>query len=57
MNTNHLPQIVQELFKNVQAGGDISVGDITQVFQNVNNLNDLDKPLNFPRIILDIINN
>lgn len=47
MNTNHLPQVVQELFKNVQAGGDISVGDITQVFQNVNNLNDLDKPLSF----------
>ncbi|MBO1050787.1 MAG: tetratricopeptide repeat protein [Dolichospermum sp. DET73] len=51
MNTNHLPQIVQELFKNVQAGGDISVGDITQVFQNVNNLNDWDKPLGFPHNI------
>jgi tetratricopeptide (TPR) repeat protein len=51
MNTNHLPQVVQELFKNVQAGGDISVGDITQVFQNVNNLNDWDKPLNFPHNI------
>ena len=51
MNTNHLPQVVQELFKNVQAGGDISVGDITQVFQNVNNLNDWDKPLGFPHNI------
>ena len=51
MNTNHPPQIVQEIFKNVQAGGDISVGDITQVFQTVNNLNDLDKPLGFPHNI------
>jgi tetratricopeptide (TPR) repeat protein len=51
MNTNHLPQVVQELFKNVQAGGDISVGDITQVFQIVNNLNDWDKPLGFPHNI------
>ncbi|MCX5981288.1 MAG: tetratricopeptide repeat protein [Nostocales cyanobacterium LacPavin_0920_SED1_MAG_38_18] len=51
MNTNHLPQIAQELFKNVQAGGDISVRDITQVFQTVNNLNDLDKPLGFPHNI------
>ena len=51
MNTNHLPQVVQEIFKNVQAGGDISVGDITQVFQTVNNLNDWDKPLGFPHNI------
>ena len=35
----------------MQAGGDISVGDITQVFQNVNNLNDWDKPLGFPHNI------
>ncbi|WP_081424200.1 tetratricopeptide repeat protein [Anabaena sp. WA102] len=50
MNTNHPPQISQELFKNVQAR-DISVRDITQVFQTVNNLNDWDKPLGFPHNI------
>jgi tetratricopeptide (TPR) repeat protein len=51
MNTNHPPQISQETFKNVQAR-DISARDIiTQVFQIVNNLDDLDKPLGFPHNI------
>ncbi|MEJ6485981.1 NB-ARC domain-containing protein [Nostoc punctiforme UO1] len=43
----------QEIFKNVQANGNITVGKITQIYQTVNNLADIPKPTGFPQNIPD----
>ncbi|WP_414587776.1 tetratricopeptide repeat protein [Scytonema sp. PCC 10023] len=43
--------VVQKIFENVQAGGNITVGDITQVYQTVDNLRDIPKPTGFPQNI------
>ena len=42
---------VQKIFENVQAEGNITVGDITQVYQTVNNLSNIPKPTGFPQNI------
>ena len=42
---------VQEIFKNVQANGNITVGNITQIYKTVNNLGELPKPTGFPQNI------
>ena len=50
--TNHSDsQVVQNIFKNVQAGGNITVGDINQIYQIVNNLSNIPKPTGFPQNI------
>jgi tetratricopeptide (TPR) repeat protein len=41
----------QEIFKNVQAGGNITTGNITQTYHTVNNLGKLPKPTGFPQNI------
>ncbi len=41
----------QEIFKNVQSGGDIIVGNITQTHKTVNNFGDLPKPTGLPQNI------
>ncbi|MBW4594541.1 MAG: tetratricopeptide repeat protein [Brasilonema angustatum HA4187-MV1] len=42
---------VQKIFENVRAGGDITVGNISQVYQTVNNLSKIPKPTGFPQNI------
>ncbi|MHC5937192.1 tetratricopeptide repeat protein [Nostoc sp.] len=51
--TNHSDSQVprQEIFKNVQANGNITVGNITQIYEIVNNLGELPKPIGFPQNI------
>ncbi|MEH2063571.1 MAG: tetratricopeptide repeat protein, partial [Nostoc sp.] len=51
--TNHSDSQVprQEIFKNVQANGNITVGNITQIYKTVNNLGELPKPTGFPQNI------
>ncbi len=51
--TNHSDSQVpkQEIFKNVQADGYITVGNITQIYKTVNNLGVLPKPTGFPQNI------
>ncbi|WP_414590097.1 NB-ARC domain-containing protein, partial [Scytonema sp. PCC 10023] len=42
---------VQKIFENVRAEGNITVGDITQIYQTVNNLSNIPKPTGFPQNI------
>ena len=49
--TNHPDSLVQKIFENVRADGNITVGNITQIYQNVNNLSDIPKPTGFPQNI------
>ncbi|MBC6431630.1 tetratricopeptide repeat protein [Nostoc sp. HG1] len=42
---------LQEIFKNVQANGNITVGNITQIYKTVNNLGEVPKPTGFPQNI------
>jgi len=51
--TNHSDSPVsrQEILKDVQAGGNITVGDIIQIYKTVNNLGELPKPTGFPQNI------
>ena len=44
--------VVQEIFKNVSAGGDITVGDITQIYKIVVNLDNIPKPKGYPQNII-----
>ena len=50
MTLNQEPQNIQKIFENVQAEN-ITVGDITQIYQTVNNLGDIPKPTGFPQNI------
>ncbi|MGI2909587.1 tetratricopeptide repeat protein, partial [Tolypothrix sp. VBCCA 56010] len=47
MTTNPDSQIVQRIFENVRAEGNITVGDITQIYQGVSNLDNIPKPTGF----------
>ena len=51
--TNHSDSQVprQEIFKNFQADGNITVGNITQIYKTANNLGKLPKPTGFPQNI------
>ena len=51
MTINPSFQNVQRIFENVQAGGNITTGDITQIFQIINNLSDIPQPTGFPHNI------
>ncbi|MBE9007259.1 tetratricopeptide repeat protein [Fortiea sp. LEGE XX443] len=51
MTTNPEPRVVQEILKNVRAKGNITVGDIKQIYNLVINLNHLPKPTGFPQNI------
>ncbi|MTJ49277.1 NB-ARC domain-containing protein, partial [Dolichospermum sp. UHCC 0259] len=51
MTINPSFQNVQKIFENVQAGGNITVGNITQIYQTVNNLSDIPPPTGFPHNI------
>jgi tetratricopeptide (TPR) repeat protein len=51
MTTNPDSQIVQKIFENVRADGNITVGNITQIYQTVNNLSNIPKPTGFPQNI------
>ena len=51
MTPNQKTQNIQKIFENVQAGGDISVGDIKQVYQIAINLSNIPKPKGFPQNI------
>lgn len=44
-------QVVQKIFENVRAYGDITVGDIKQIYQIVINLSNILKPTGFPQNI------
>ncbi len=44
--------VVQEIFKNVSAGRDITVGDITQIYKIVVNLDNIPKPKGYPQNII-----
>ena len=43
--------VVQKIFENIRAGGNITVGDIKQIYQIVINLSDIPKPTGFPENI------
>ena len=45
------PLVVQKIFENVRADGNITVGNITQIYQTVSNLGDIPKPTGFPQNI------
>ncbi|MBD2341426.1 tetratricopeptide repeat protein, partial [Calothrix sp. FACHB-156] len=50
--TNHPDfQVVQRILENVQAGRDITIGDIHQIYQIVINLDNIPKPTGFPQNI------
>ncbi|MEH1910797.1 FxSxx-COOH system tetratricopeptide repeat protein [Nostoc sp.] len=51
--TNHPDshQAAQKIFENVRVDGDITVGNITQIYKTVNNLGKLTKPTGFPQNI------
>jgi tetratricopeptide (TPR) repeat protein len=51
MTTNPDSQIGQEIFKDVRAEGNITVGNITQIYQSVSNLDNIPKPTGFPQNI------
>lgn len=52
MTAQQDPQlVVQEIFGNVRAGGNITVGDITQIYQIISNLGNLPQPTGFPQNI------
>ncbi|MBW4627975.1 MAG: tetratricopeptide repeat protein [Brasilonema octagenarum HA4186-MV1] len=51
MNNKESLSVVQKIFENVQAGGNITVGDIQQIYQIVINLSDIPKPTGFPQNI------
>ncbi len=51
MTINPSSQNVQKIFENVQAGGNITVGNITQIYKIVNNLSDIPQPTGFPHNI------
>ncbi|MBD2492958.1 hypothetical protein [Nostoc sp. FACHB-280] len=51
MTTNPERRVVQAILKNVQAKDNITVGDITQIYNLVINLNHLPKPSGFPQNI------
>lgn len=51
MTYNQEPQNIQKIFENVRAEGNITVGNITQIYQTVNNLGDILKPTGFPQNI------
>jgi tetratricopeptide (TPR) repeat protein len=42
---------VNKIFENVRAGGDITVGNITQIYQTISNLDNIPKPTGFPQNI------
>jgi tetratricopeptide (TPR) repeat protein len=44
-------QVVQEILTNVDVDGNLTVGNISQIYQIVNNLGDLPKPTGFPQNI------
>ena len=44
-------QVVQKILENVQVGGNITVGNITQIYKSVNNLSNIPKPKGFPQNI------
>jgi tetratricopeptide (TPR) repeat protein len=44
-------QVVQKIFENVRAEGNITVGNITQIYQIVSNLSNISKPTGFPQNI------
>ena len=52
MTTSKDPLVVQEIIKNVQAGGDITVGDITQIYKIIVNLDKIPKPKGLPQNII-----
>jgi tetratricopeptide (TPR) repeat protein len=51
MTTPPETQNVQEILTNVDVDGNLSVGNITQIYQIVNNLGNLPKPTGFPQNI------
>ena len=52
MTTQQDPQLgVQTIFENVRAGGNITVGNITQIYQIISNLGNLPQPTGFPQNI------
>ena len=51
MTNNPKSQNIQKIFENVRAGGDITVGDIKQVYQIAINLSNIPKPIGFPQNI------
>jgi tetratricopeptide (TPR) repeat protein len=51
MTINPSFQNVQKIFENVQAGGNITTGDITQIYQTINNLSNIPQPTGFPHNI------
>jgi hypothetical protein len=51
MTNNPESQIVQKIFENVRAEGNITVGNITQIYQSVSNLDNIPKPTGFPQNI------
>ena len=50
MNLND-SEVTQKIFKNLQAGGNVSVGDIQQIYQLATNLNHIPKPTGLPQNI------
>ncbi|NEU77316.1 tetratricopeptide repeat protein, partial [Hassallia byssoidea VB512170] len=51
MTINPDSQVVQKIFENVRAEGNITVGNITQIYQSVSNLGNIPKPTGFPQNI------
>lgn len=51
MTNNPESQVVQKIFENVRAEGNITVGNITQIYQIVSNLSNIPKPTGFPQNI------
>lgn len=52
MATQQDPQlVVQKIFENVRAGGNITVGNITQIYQFVSNLGNFSQSTGFPHNI------
>ncbi|MBW4592335.1 MAG: tetratricopeptide repeat protein [Brasilonema angustatum HA4187-MV1] len=51
MNNKESLSVVQTIFENVRAEGNITVGDITQIYKVENNLSEIPKPTGFPQNI------
>lgn len=51
MTPNPEFQNIQKIFENVRAEGNITVGNITQIYHLLNNLGDIPKPTGFPQNI------
>ncbi len=52
MSTEKESLVIQEIFNNVRAEGNITVGDITQIYKIIVNLDKIPKPQGFPQNII-----